>query len=163
MTKDRPGRGLRKEVLSSTFVMSAESDWIAGKFNISEDYNIEKSIFERMGGSYHKQGDYLLPDLAVPEEDKQPIGIWGQRHLRYIREHHRNLYVGLQLSGKLSGYLADVDQQAEDMFFQLVNQMAKQEGVTEKLKATNQMEWIRQMNNIQNRAAEIVNDKLIFA
>ncbi len=124
---------------------------------------MEKSIFERMGGSYHKQGDYLLPDLAVPEEDKQSIGVWGQRHLRYIREYHRGLYVGLQLSGKLGDYLADVDQQAEDMLFQLVNQMAKQEGVTEKLKVTNQMEWIRQMNNIQNRAVEIVNDKLIFA
>ncbi len=123
---------------------------------------MEKSIFERMGGSYHKQGDYLLPDLAVPEEDKQPIGIWGQRHLRYIREYRRGLYIGLQLSDKLNDYLADIDQQAEDMFFQLVNQMAKQDGVTEKLKATNQMEWIRRMNNIQNRAIETINSKLIY-
>ena len=124
---------------------------------------MEKSIFERMGGSYHKQGDYLLPDLAVPKEERQSIGAWGQRHLRYIREHHRNLYVGLQLSGKLSDYLADVDQQAEEMFLQLVSQMARQKGVTEKLKSADQMAWVSSMNNIQNRVVEIVNDKLIFA
>ncbi len=124
---------------------------------------MEKSIFEQMGGTYHKQDDYFLPDLAVPENDKPPIGVWGQRHLWYIREHHRGLYVGLQLSGKLDSYLADIDQQAEDMFLRLVNQIAKQEGVTESLKTADQMAWVSHMNNIRNRAVEIVNEELIFA
>ncbi len=103
---------------------------------------MEKSIFEQIGGTYHKQGDYFLPDLAVPGNEKPSIGVWGQRHLRYIREHHRGLYVGLQLSGKLDSYLADIDQQAEEMFLRLVNQMAIQEGVTEDLKETDQMSWV---------------------
>ncbi len=123
---------------------------------------MEKSFFEQMGGTYHKQGNYLLPNLSVPEEDKQPIGIWGQRHLRYIREHHRGLYVGLQLSGKLNSHLAGIDQQAEDMFLRLVNQMARQEGVTENLKAADQMTWVGRMNNIRNQATEIINAELIF-
>ncbi len=124
---------------------------------------MRKSIFERMGGTYHKQGGYLLPDLAVPEEDKRSIGVWGQRHLRYIREYRRSLYIGLQLSGKLSDYLADVDQQAEEMFLQLVKQMAGQEGITEKLKSADQMAWVGRMNNIRERAVEIVNTELIYA
>ncbi len=124
---------------------------------------MEKSIFERMGGTYHKQGGYLLPDLAVPEEDKRSIGVWGQRHLRYIWEHHRDLYVGLQLSGKLNDYLTDIDQQAEEMFLQLVSQLAKHDEVTESLKAMNQMEWVNRMNNIRNRAMEFVNQNLIYA
>ncbi len=124
---------------------------------------MEKSIFEQMGGTYRKQGDYLLPDLAVPEEDKQSISVWGQRHLRYIREYRRGIYVGLQLSGKLSDYLADVDQQAEEMFHRLVNQMAKQKGITENLKAADQMAWVGRMNNIRERAVEIVNAELIYA
>jgi len=136
---------------------------LQGKFKISEDYNMGKSIFEQMGGTYHKQGDYFLPDLTTPEENKQPIGVWGQWHLRYIREHHRGLYVGLQLSGKLDSYLADIDQQAEDMFLRLVNQLARQEGMTEELKAADQMAWVGRMDNIRNRAAEIVNAELIFA
>lgn len=123
---------------------------------------MEKSIFEQMGGTYHKQGDYFLPDLTAPEENKQPIRVWGQRHLRYIREHRRGLYFGLQLSGKLGYYLADIDQQAEDMFLRLVNQLARQEGVTENLKAADQMTWVGHMNNIRNRAIEIVNAELIF-
>lgn len=123
---------------------------------------MEKSIFEQMGGTYHKQGDYFLPDLTAPEENKQPIGVWGRRHLRYIREHRRGLYVGLQLSDKLGCYLADIDQQAEDMFLRLVNKLARQEGVTENLKAADQMTWVCHMNNIRNRAAEIVNAELIF-
>jgi len=123
---------------------------------------MEKSIFEQMEGTYHKQGDYFLPDLTAPGENKPPIGVWGQRHLRHIREHHRGLYVGLQLSGKLGSYLADIDQRAEDMFLRLVNQLARQEGMTEKLKAANQMAWVACMNNIRNRAVEIINAELIF-
>ncbi len=124
---------------------------------------MEKSIFEQIGGTYHKQGDYFLPDLAMPENEKSSIGVWGQRHLQYIREHHRGLYVGLQLSGKLNSYLADIDQQAEDMFLRLVNQMARREGVTESLKAADQMAWVGRMNNIRERAVEIVNAELIYA
>lgn len=124
---------------------------------------MEKTIFEQMGGTYHKQGDYILPDLAVPENDKLSISAWGQRHLCYIREHHRCLYVGLQLSGKLDSYLTDIDQQAEDMFLELVNQMARQEGITEELKVADQMAWVGRMNNIQTAAMEIVNAEIVYA
>jgi len=123
---------------------------------------MEKSIFEQIGGTYYKQGDHFLPDLTAPEENNQPIGVWGQRHLRYIREHRRGFYIGLQLSGKLDNYLADIDQQAEDIFLRLVDQLARQEGITEELKAANQMAWVGRMNNILNRAVEVINADLIL-
>lgn len=122
-----------------------------------------KTIFEEMGGTYTQVGDYFLPDLELPEKETQSIGIWGQRHLRYIRQHKRLLYSNLLTSGKLNGYLADVDRQAEEMFSRLVKQMADREGITEKLKAKNQLEWVREMNNIRNRAVEMVNAELIYA
>ena len=112
--------------------------------------------------TYTQQGDYLLPDLKLPEQPKVEIGIWGKRHLRYLKSHHPIIYTNLLTNCKLTAYLADIDKQAEDMFFRLVNQLAKQEGVTEKLKAENQMLWVRKMNNIRNRATEIVNTELIF-
>ncbi|MCH5297284.1 MAG: TnpV protein [Ruminococcus sp.] len=118
---------------------------------------------EKTGISYTLQGDYYLPDLALPTEEEKPIGIWGQRHLRYIRQHKRLLYSNLLTSGKLNGYLADVDRQAEEMFSRLVKQMAEREDITEKLKAENQMEWVARMNNIRNRATEIVSADLIYA
>lgn len=121
-----------------------------------------KTIFEEMGGTYTQVGDYLLPNLELPEEDQQPIGVWGQRHLRYLKEHQRATYATLLTSGKLNGYLADIDRQAEEMFFRLVKQMAEAEGVTEQLKADSQMEWVSRMNNIRNRAMEIVNSELIY-
>lgn len=121
-----------------------------------------KTIFEEMGGTYTQVGDYLLPDLKLPEEDQQPIGVWGQRHWRYLKEHRRATYATLLTSGKLNGYLADIDRQAEELFSRLVKQMAEAEGITEHLKADNQMEWVRRMNNIRNRAMEIVNSKLIY-
>ena len=93
------------------------------------------TIFEKMGGTYTQVGDYLLPDLKLPEEEQQPIGVWGQRHRRYLKEHHRATYATLLTSGKLNGYLADIDRQAEEMFSRLVKQMAEMEGVTEELKA----------------------------
>ena len=111
-----------------------------------------KTIFEEMGGTYTQVGDYLLPDLELPEEEQQSIGVWGQRHRRYLKEHRRATYATLLTSGKLNDYLADIDRQAETIFSRLVNQMAKDEGVTEQLKADNQMEWVRRMNNIRNRA-----------
>ena len=122
-----------------------------------------KSIFEQLGGAYEQQGDYLLPCLTVPAENEQPIGVWGQRHLRYLKEHRRSTYTTLLTSGKLNSYLADVDTQAIKMMFRLVEQMAEREGVTEWLKADNHMEWIKKMSNIQARAREMVNAELIFS
>lgn len=121
-----------------------------------------KTIFEEMGGTYTQVGDYLLPNLELPEEEQQPIGVWGQRHRRYLKEHRRATYVTLLTSGRLNSYLADIDRQAEELFSRLVKQMAEAEGITEHLKADNQMEWVRRMNNIRNRAMEIVNSELIY-
>ena len=123
---------------------------------------MEERIYnEQTGISYTLQGDYYLPDLALPEQEDKPIGLWGQRHLRYIKQHHKVRYTNLLTSGKLNGYLADIDKQAEDMFFRLVKQISEREGVTEQLKAENQMEWVARMNNIRNRATEIINADLI--
>ena len=121
-----------------------------------------KTIFKEMGRTYTQVGDYLLPDLKLPEEEQQPIGVWGQRHWRYLKEHHRATYAILLTSGKLNGYLADIDRKAKEMFLRLVKQMAEAEGVTEQLKADNQMEWVGRMNNIRNRAMEIVNTEQIY-
>lgn len=123
-----------------------------------------KTIFEEMGGAYVRQGDYDLPCLSLPaEKENRPIGVWGQRHLRYIRLQKRILYTNLLTSGKLNSYLADIDEQAEDVFSRLVEQMAEREGVTEQLKAENQMEWVGRMNNIRSRVMEIVNNELIYS
>ena len=121
-----------------------------------------KTIFEEMGGTYTQIGDYLLPDLELPEEEQQPIGVWGQRHRRYLKEHRRATYTTLLTSGKLNSYLANIDRQAEEMFLRLVKQMAEAEGVTETLKAADPMEWVGRMNNIRNKAMEIVNGELIY-
>ena len=124
---------------------------------------MEKRIYnEQTGISYTLQGDYYLPDLALPEQEDKPIGLWGQRHLRYIKQHRKILYINLLTSGKLNEHLADIDKQAEDMFFRLVKQIAEREGVTEQLKANNQMEWVARMNNIHNRVTEIVNNDIIY-
>ena len=123
---------------------------------------MEKTIFEQMGGTYEQQGDYFIPCLTLPTEEQVEIGIWGQRHLRHIKQHHKVRYTNLLTNGKLNSYLADIDKQAEDMFFRLIKQMAEREGVTEQLKADNQMEWVARMNNIRNRATEIVNHDIIY-
>ena len=123
---------------------------------------MEKVIYDEKNGLWYElQGDYYIPCLKFPEEEHQPIGIWGQRHLRYIKQNRKVLYLNLLTSGKLNGYLADLDKQAEEMFSRLVKQMAEREGVTEKLKADNQMEWVGRMNNIRNRSMEIVNANII--
>lgn len=122
---------------------------------------MEKSTFEQLGGTYRQEGDYSLPNLTVP--GSVPISIWGQRRRQYLREHRKALYNALLLGGKLDSHLADVDQQAEDMFSQLVERMAKQEDITEQLKAKNQMEWVGRMNSIRSAAEEIVNVEIIFA
>ena len=124
---------------------------------------MEKYKYNESNGLWYElQGNYYLPCLKLPEEEQVHIGIWGQRYLNYLRENRRALLSDLQLSGKLNGYLADIDRQAEDMFFRLVKQMAEREGVSETLKAENQMEWVRRMNIIRNQASEIVNVNLIF-
>ena len=125
---------------------------------------MEKHIYdEQTGISYTLRGDYYLPDLALPNEEKGvEIGVWEQWHLRYIKQHHKVRYITLLTSGKLNGYLADIDKQAEDVFFRLVKQMAEHEDVTEKIKAENQMEWVARMNNIRSRATEMVNIDLIY-
>ena len=124
---------------------------------------MEKHIYnEQTGISYTLHGDYYLPDLALSDDEKgAEIGIYGQRHLRYIKQHRKALYLNLLTTGKLSSYLADIDKQAEDMLFRLVKQMAEREGVTEQLKADKQMEWVAQMNSFRQRATEIVNKELI--
>ncbi len=124
---------------------------------------MEKSLFEQMGGTYTQQGDYLLPNLTLPAEDERPIGIWGQRRLRYLKHYRRILYYNLFTSGKLHSHLADVEEQAQELFSRLVNEYAAQEGIDEHLKATDQMSWVQRMNNIQARVREIVNSTVIFA
>lgn len=121
-----------------------------------------KSLFEQMGGTYHEANGYLIPNLKLPNGPEQHIGIWGQRHLRYIKQYCRVLYFNLLTSGQLYTYLSGIDKQAENMFFRLVKQMAEREGVTEQFKADDQMEWVARMNNIRQRAAEIVNTNLIY-
>ena len=122
-----------------------------------------KTIFEEMGGTYTQVGDYLLPDLKLPEEEKQAnIGVWGMRHKRFLKENHRVLYANLMISGKFVAYLDDIEQQATAMFLRLVKELAEKENVTEELKAENQMLWVQKMNNIRDRATEIVNAELIY-
>ena len=122
---------------------------------------MEKSLFEQMGGTYTQAGDYLLPNLILAEE-QNPIGIWGQRHARYLKQNHKVLYMNLLTSGKLNKYLSDIDKQAEDMFIRLVKEMAEKQDVTERLKASDQMAWTRKMNAIRNAAMEIINHDIIF-
>ena len=121
---------------------------------------MEKSTFEQMGGTYRQEGNYLLPNLTVPERGS--IGIWGQCRRQYLRGHRKALYNALLLSGKLDNHLADINQQAEDVFSQLVKQMAEQESITEQLKADSQMEWVGRMNNIRSAVEEIVTTEIIF-
>lgn len=121
-----------------------------------------KTIYEEMGGTYTKTGDYILPDLTLLPEEERHIGVWEQRHLWYLKQNHKVLYMNLLTSGKLNSYLANIDEQAEEMFSRLVKQMAEKQGISGKLKAENQVEWVQKMNNIQACAREIVNSELIF-
>ena len=120
-----------------------------------------KSIFEQIGGTYTKQGDYCLPNLYLPPEEERPIGIYGQRRLRYLKQHHKILSYNLLTSGKLHSHLADVEEEAQALFSRLVKEYADRQGVTEQLKAENQLEWVGKMNNIRSRAVEIIDVELI--
>ena len=121
------------------------------------------TIFEQMGGTYTQVGDYMLPDLLPAEEEKEAnIGVWAMRHKRYLKQNHKVLYYNLLTSGKLNSYLADIEQQAQQLFLRLVKDLAEKENVTEELKATDMMLWVQKMNNIRNRARDIVNDEMVF-
>jgi hypothetical protein len=125
--------------------------------------NLEKYItYERTGLKYELVGDYYLVAGDDEPEETHPVGIWGQRRLRYLKEHRQAFYTALLLSGSLNGYLADIDQQAEEMFFQLVKRMAAAEGITEELKVADQMTWVGRMNNIRNKVTEVVNQEIIY-
>ncbi len=121
-----------------------------------------KSIFEEMGGTYEMQSNYLIPCLTLPTEKEQPIGLFGKRHLRYLKENHKIIYTNLLTSGRLNAYLADIDRQAQERFEMLTEQMKQAQGITEQLKAKNALEWVGQMNNIRVCAMEIVNREIIY-
>lgn len=124
---------------------------------------MEKTLFEQMGGTYTRQGDYLLPDLSPVPQEEQPIGVWGERRRKYLKEHRRVLYYSLFTSGNLHSHLADVEGQAQEMFEQMAKQMAEKQGVTEALKAGDMIAWVRKMNNIRNAAEEAIYNEIIYA
>lgn len=124
---------------------------------------MDKYIYDEKNGLWYElQGDYYLPCLKLPKEESRHIGIWGQRHLRYLKQHRKVLYSELLISGKLNSYLADIDRQAEEMFSRLVQQLSEKEGVTEALKVENQMLWVQRMNNLRNAAIESVSSEFIY-
>ena len=123
---------------------------------------MKKTIFEEMGGIYIRHGDYLIPCLTLPEEEQRFIGVWGQRHKRYLKEHKEAVYITLLTSGRLNSYLADIEEQAQERFERIVEQMKQAHGITERLKAENQMEWVARMNNLQSCAREIVDKEMIY-
>ena len=125
---------------------------------------MEKVIYDEKNGLWYElQGDYYIPCLKLPEEEQQPIGLWGQRHLRHLKQSHKVLYYNLLTSGKLNSHIAEIDKQANDMFFRLVKELAEKENITEELKSNDQMLWVQKMNNIRNRVTETVNKEIIYA
>ncbi len=127
-----------------------------------EDYTMQKSIFEQMGGTYTQAGDYLIPNLVLDETEQSPPGKYGRMRRRYLKEHRRVMFTNLLVSGKLDQHLAQIDEACEERMDLLIRQMAKQESVTESLKASDQMKWVRRMNSIRNRAEEIILQELVF-
>ena len=121
-----------------------------------------KTLFEQEGGSYTVQGDYRLPNLIPPTEEERSIGVWGQRRLNYLKHHRKVLYYNLLTSGKLHSHIADIEEQAQELFSRLVKEHAEKEGITEQLKATNQMKWVQQINNTRERVTEVVYSDVVF-
>ena len=121
-----------------------------------------KSIFEQSGGVYTMQGDYRLPNLTLPAEEERPISVWGQRRLRYLKQHRKVLYYNLLTSGKLHSHLADIEEQAQELFSRLVKEYAEKEGVTEQLKSADSMKWVQKMNNLRERVSESVYSEVVF-
>ncbi len=127
-------------------------------------WELKKTIYERMGGTYIRHGDYLIPSLALPaEKETRQMGVWGQRHLQYLKEYRKDVYLELITGGRLNDYLADIDEQAQERFEGLVEQLKQAQGITEQLKAKNALEWIRRMNCIHTSAREFVEKEIIFA
>ena len=122
-----------------------------------------KTIFEELGGKYERQGDYLIPCIALPAEEEQPIGTWGQRHLDYLKQYRKVTYTNLLTSGRLNTYLADIDRQAQERFERLIEGMKQAQGTTERLKEENALEWVQHLNNIRACARQIVNEEIVFA
>ncbi len=123
---------------------------------------MRKTIFEKIGGEFERQGDYLIPCIALPPEEEQPIGTWGQRHLDYLKQCRKVTYTNLLTSGRLNTYLADIDRQAQERFERLIEGMKQAQGITEQLKEENALEWLGRMNNIRACAREIVNEEIIY-
>ena len=121
-----------------------------------------KSIFEQSGGTYTMQGDYRMPNITLPAEDERPIGVWGQRRLRYLKQHHKVLYYNLLTSGKLHSHLADTEEQAQALFSRLVKEYSEKEGVTEQLKSADPMKWVQRINNIRERTTEVVLNEFVY-
>lgn len=121
-----------------------------------------KSLFEQLGGTYTRQGDYCLPDVCLPPEEERPIGVYGQRRRAYLKEHHRVLYYNLLAAGMLDGHLADIEEQAQELFSRMVKQHAVADGVTEALKADDPMAWVRKMNGIWHRTNEVVMQEIVY-
>ena len=132
------------------------------EYLIWRNYKMVKSLFEQLGGTYRKESDYLIPCLTVPAEEEQSIGIWGQRHLNYLKQHQKVTYTNLLTSGKLNTYLADINRQAQERFERLIEDMKQAQGITEQLKAENALEWTGHLNNIRTCAKEIVERELIY-
>ena len=124
---------------------------------------MEKSLFEQLGGTYHEENGYFIPDLRLPTEEEQPIGTWGQRHLDYLKQYCKVTYTNLLTSGKLNAYLISIDRQAQERFERLIEDMKQTQGITEQLKAENALEWVGKLGNIRACAREIVNKEIIFA
>ena len=124
---------------------------------------MEKTIFEKVGGVFEQKGDYLFPCLALPPEKEQPIGLFGRQHLDYLKQYRKVTYTNLLTSGKLNAYLADIDRQAQERFYRLIEGMKQAQGITERLKEENALEWVQHLNNIRACAREIVNEEIIFA
>ena len=124
---------------------------------------MNESLFKQLGGTYHEENGYFIPDLRLPAEEEQPIGTWGQRHLDYLKQYRRVTYTNLLTSGKLNAYLADIDRQAQERFEQLIEGMKQAQGITERLKEENALEWVQRLNNVRACAREIVEKEIIYA
>lgn len=122
-----------------------------------------KSLYEQLGGTYHEENGYLIPNLRLPDEEQRIIGVWGQRHLEYLKQHRKGIYINLLTSGRINTYLADIDKQAQECFKRLVEDMKQSQGISEQLKAEKALEWVGRMNNIRNCAMEILERDIIYA
>ena len=148
---------------SGIFVVFFVIEHFGKRFEQNRRFYYMKSIFEQSGGTYTMQGDYRLPNLTLPAEEERPIGVWGQRRLRYLKQYHKVIYYNLLTSGKLHSHLVDIDEEAQELFLRLEKEYAENENVTEQLKEENPIEWIRRMNNIKMRVRELGNSEVIFA